>query len=225
MVFIIHQITPNPREHYQEQVEDLCKLLTDKQGKEYRYDVFRLLSIISGSIATNCFRRRGHTKFRDLDQLRSFRRFYPADLRAEQILRQLDGIYSNLASDINHLRGAVGEVFAYCICKKIHPNSGIEIQVQIDSWMSGSIDAGGCSDKRGHCIQSKCGGSVGDIVSQKKDLDKIQKLTSEKAEGFFITFVTRQAFNNLLASMGLDPQTYKVLDRSDLVQLEDILTL
>ena len=222
MVFIIHPITPNPREHYQGQVKDLCKLLIGKQGEEYRHEIFRLLCI-TGSIAIKSFSRQGHTKFRDLQQLRSFKRFYAADLTAAQILQQLDGIYANTSSDIDNLRGAIGEVFAYYICRRIHPNSGIEIRVQIDSWMSGSIDAGGCSDKRGHCIQSKCGGRVGDIGSQKLDLDKIQELTSEKAEGFFITFTTRQAFDNLLASRGLDPQTYKVLDRSDLVRLEKIL--
>jgi hypothetical protein len=222
MVFIIHPIRPNPRKHYQGQVEDLCKLLADKQGKEYRYYVFRLLCM-TGSMATKSFHREGHTTFRNLWQLRDFKKFYPADLRAEQILRQLDGIYANPADDIDQLRGAIGEVFAYFVCKKIHPNSDIEIKVQINSWISGSIDTGGCNDNRGHCIQSKCGGRVGDIVSQKQNLDKIQELTSGKAEGFFITFTSRRAFDNLLASKGLDSQTYKVLDRSDLVQLEEIL--
>jgi hypothetical protein len=222
MVFVIHPIEPNPREHYQGQVDDLCKLLTDNKGKEYRYHVFTLLCI-TGSVARKSFERQGQEKFRDLIQLRSFKRFYEIDVRALQILRELDNIYSSPVSDIDHLRGAVGEVFAYYICRKIYPNAAIEIQVEINSWTSGSIDTGGCNNEKGHCIQSKCGGILRDIAGQKLDLDKIQELTDEKAQGFFITFTSRRAFDNLLASKGLDPQTYKVLDRSDLVQIENIL--
>lgn len=222
MVFVIRPIVPNPRQHYQGQIEGLCKLLTDNKGKEYRYHVFELLCI-TGSIARKSLDKQGQEKFRDLIQLRSFRKFHAVDVRGLQILQELDNIYASPISDIDHLRGAVGEVFAYYICRKIYPNSAIEIQVEVNSWTSGSIDAGGCNNKRGHCIQSKCGGKLGDIAGQKLDLDKIQELTAEKAQGFFITLTSRKAFNNLLASNGLDPQTYKVLDRTDLVQLENIL--
>lgn len=223
MVFTIRPVLPNSRERYQRQVDDLCKLLTDNKGKEYRYHVFQLLCI-TGGVATKSLHKYGQEKFRNLTQLRTFRKFYSTDVRALQILQELDNLYSSPSNDIDHLRGAVGEVFAYHICRKLYPNSAMEIQVEIGSWTSGSVDTAGCNNKRGHCIQSKCGGMLGDnIADQKQDLDKIQELTDEKAQGFFITFTNRKAFENLLASNGLDPETYKVLDRSDLVQIESIL--
>jgi hypothetical protein len=221
LVFHIIPLRPNPREKYQRQVKKLCKLLSDKEGTQYRFQIFGLLNI-TGNQATKNFNR-GYSLFRDLPEVKRFSKYYFADLRVIAIMDELDKIYAAPSSEIDHLRGAIGEVFSYYICCKVYSKADIEVQVRIGSWTSESIDTAGCNEGRGHCIQSKCGGQLGDIDKQKQDLDKIEKLTRGIAKGLFVTFGTRQTFHNRLRFKGIDTQGYRILDRSDLGVLESIL--
>lgn len=211
-------IRPNPRRSYQNKVEDLCKLLKDEEGKEYRVSVFRLLGI-----SANTFTKLHLTHFRQCREARLFLREYPADPRALQIMDELDRLYSSPINDVDNLRGAVGEVFSFFICSKQYQNAEIEVQVEIDTWQSGSIDTAGCSKKKGHCLQSKYSMTMKDlasIVSQQSDFDKIEELTSGKAQGFFITYGHKEVFFQSLNAFGMSPTGYKVFDRSDLSVLE-----
>jgi len=92
-------------------------------------------------------------------------------------------------------------------------------------WLSNSIDVAGCSEEKGHCIQSKCTMSgIESIKKQKGELDKIEELTAGRAKGVFITFVDRGAFLQSLKIRGIDSSSYKILDRADLFVLEDRLS-
>ncbi len=219
MVFDLVPIRPNPREAYQRRVERLCNLLKDEEGSSYRVPDFQLLTI-PGTL----FCRKGFTKFRQHPQAKLFLNQHSAHVRALEILNELDAIYAGDSSEIDHLRGAVGEVFSYFICRKIYPRADIEVQVRIGVWTSGSIDAAGCSQERGHCLQSKCSLDDWDSIRrQKDDLSQIETLSGGKAEGFFITYIHRDAFYLRLTNAGLDPSEYKVLDSTDLLLLEDRL--
>lgn len=219
-VFQIIPILPNPREKYQRQVENLCKLLIDEDGKYYRVPVFLLLSLSGKS-----FQRAGHRKLRESRKARLFLRDRPADMRARNIMDELDKIYGEDPDEIDNMRGAVGEVFAYYVCRKMYQRAGIEVKVRVDTWTSGSIDAAGCSHERGHCLQSKY--SLQDwrsIIKQKRDLDQIERLTKGKAQGAFITYVERRAFDRVLRARGIDTSKYRVFDRSDMLVLEGCLS-
>lgn len=222
MVFRIIPVRPNRREVYQQQVLQLCHLLKDDEGRRYRFHVFRLLGI--PAVAMKGLRIRGLGKFREHPQAKLFLRYYPADLKALEIMSELDGIYGAPVGQIDHLRGAVGEVFSYLVCRATYRAADIEVQVQIGAWTSGSIDTAGCSHRRGHCLQSKSSSrDIRSIVSQKRDLDAIEQLTGGKANGTFVTFEDRQAFYMSLRTRGIDASTYKVLDRSDMVAMEERL--
>lgn len=120
----------------------------------------------------------------------------------------------------------MGEVFSFFICRKQYKNADIEVKVEIDSWQSKSIDTAGCSKKKGHCLQSKCSMIMKDlasIVRQKNDFDKIEVLTSGKAQGFFITYGRQEAFFQALNAFGVSPTGYNLFDRSDLLVLEQRL--
>ena len=220
MIFQIIPILPNPREKYQKQVEDLCKLLIDEDGKYYRVPVFLLLSV-SGKH----FQRTGLREFREYRKAKLFLRDHPADVRALNIMSELDRIYGVDPDKIDHLRGAVGEVFAYYVCRKIYPRADIEVRVEVGKWVSGSIDTAGCSHEKGHCLQSKY--SAQDwrsIIEQKRDLDEIERLTKGKAQGAFITYMERGAFDIVLRARGVDTSKYRVFDRSDMLVLEECLS-
>jgi len=217
MVFDLIPIRPNPREQYQNQVEALCQLLKDEKGSIYRVPVFTSLLTIPGS----SFKRRGYKRFRDHPQAKRFLRLYRLDTMAQTIMSELDKIYDKDPNEIDHLRGAVAEVFSYFICRKTYPKTDIEVQVKIGSWVSGSIDTAGCSNERGHCIQSKCSLEAWkSIINQKRDFDQIETLTKGKAEGVFVTFVDRGAFFTRLRNAGLNPDEFSVWDRADLFVLE-----
>ena len=220
MVFEIIPICPNPRDKYQEQVENLCKLLIDEDGKYYRVSVFLLLSLSGKS-----FQRAGHRKFRESRKARLFLHDHPADIRALNIVSELDKIYGVDPDEIDNIRGAVGEVFAYYVCRKIHQKSGIEVKVTVGTWISGSIDAAGCSHERGHCLQSKYSlHEWRSIIEQKRDLGEIERRTKGKAQGAFITYVERGAFDRVLGARGTDTSKYRVFDRSDMLVLEECLS-
>jgi len=224
MVFDIIPVRPNGREQYQNRVSALCALLIDDTGKRYRTRVFRLLTL-SGNQASRLLKSTANMVFRDHPYARSFLRDYPADVRAQEIMSELDSLYSGPEDEIDHLRGAVGEVFSYLLCQKVHLRADIEVKVRINAWTSDSIDAAGCSRRRGHCFQSKCSGhDPASIAQQKADLDAIEQLTAGKAEGFFVTFVDLRGFFGSLRSSGIDPTGYKVLDRTELAAAERRLT-
>lgn len=217
----IRPIRPNPRRLYQNKVENLCKLLKDEEGKEYRVSVFRLLGI-----SANTFSKSRLTHFRQHREARLFLREHQLDIRALQIMDELDRLYSSPINDVDNLRGAVGEVFSFFICRKQYNNADIEVQVEIDSWQSKSIDTAGCSKKKGHCLQSKYSmtmKNLASIVNQKSDFDKIEELTSGKAQGFFITYGRQEVFFQSLNAFRVNPTGYKVFDRSDLLVLEQRL--
>jgi len=219
MVFQIIPIRPNPRGKYQKQVENLCKLLRDGVGTYYRASVFSLLTLRGAN-----FIRSGRHRFSELHRARLFLRDHPADERAINIVNELDKIYASNPAEIDNLRGAVGEVFAYFICRKIYPKADIEVQVRIGDWTSRSIDTAGCSHKKGHCLQSKFTlQDLNSIIQQKLDFDEIEKLTKNKAQGAFVTYVDRRAFYLLLRSNGINPSEYRVFDRVDLNRLETCL--
>ena len=226
MVFQIIPIRPNPRKRYHDQVEDLCILLKDRDGMRYRRGVFLLLGI-SAKQALKTFQKRGARKFREHPEAKQFLRRNPADLKAQEIMNALDIIYGADPNEIDHLRGAVGEVFSYFILRKIYSKTDIEVQIQIDTWTSNSIDVAGCDNKRGHCLQSKCSpyapDAIDSILEQKEDLDKIEKLTSGKAEGAFITFEEQDGFCARLRSKAINTDTYKVFGRTELAALEQLL--
>lgn len=222
MVMRILAIRPNPRELYQKQVASLCNLLKDKEGRDYRVSVFRLLTISAKNFVNS-----GCSRFRQHPRARHFLHEYPADTRALEIMDEIDTLYSAPLNKIDQLRGAVGEVFSYFICRKLYNNADIEVKVEIDAWLSKSIDTAGCTHKRGHCLQSKYSMSdLRSVVEQKSDFDAIEQLTSGKAQCFFITYVNRAAFLQSLNIAGIDPTEYtdKVFDRSDLLVLEERLT-
>jgi len=216
MVFDLIPVRPNPREDYQKRVEKLCNLLKDEDGSTYRVDVFTLLTI-SGTT----FSKKPFIKFRKHPQAEWFLSVYHSDVRALEIMDELDKIYGADPGEIDHLRGAVGEVFSFFICRKVYPKAGMEVKIRIGTWTSGLIDAAGCSQKRGHCLQSKASLRYwNSIFSQKKDLDRIEKLTAGKAQGAFITYENREVFYRRLRNAGFNPSEYKVLDRWDLSALE-----
>lgn len=219
MVFDIIPILPNPRDKYQKQVKNLCKLLFDKDGEYYRAPVFRLLSLDGKK-----FQRSGHRKFSEFKRAKLFLRDHFADTKALNIMTELDKIYVGDPGEIDNVRGAVGEVFAYYVCRKLYRKVGIEVKVIVGTWTSGSIDTAGCSHEKGHCLQSKCSlQDLPSIIEQKRDLDKIERLTKRKAQGAFFTYVNREAFYMLLRNIGVDPTKYTVLDRRDLLVLEERL--
>lgn len=219
MVLQILPIRPNSREPYQNQVINLCNLLKDEDGRVYRIGVFRLLTI-----SARAFGKSGWSRFRQHPHAKYFLREHPADIRALQIMDELDKLYSAPTNKIDHLRGAVGEIFSYFICRKIYNNANIEIQVKINTWLSKSIDTAGCTQKKGHCLQSKYTMSdLGSILEQKSDFDMIEQLTAYKAQGIFITYVDRAAFFQSLSIADIDSVGYKVFDRSDLLVLEERL--
>jgi hypothetical protein len=220
-VFEITPILPNPREKYQKQVESLCKLLIDEDGKYYRVPVFLLLTT-----TRKRFQRMRARRFSQCHSAKVFLRDHPADIRALNIIRELDKVYGSDPDEIDNVRGAVGEVFAYYVCRKLYRKVGIEVKVTVGTWTSGSIDTAGCSHEKGHCLQSKC--SLGEqglssIIGQKRDLDKIERLTKGKAQGAFFTYAKREAFYMLLRNIRVDPSKYTVFDRGDLLVLEERL--
>jgi hypothetical protein len=134
---------------------------------------------------------------------------------------ELDQLYGAPLTEVDHLRGAVGEVFSYFICRKVYNNADIEVRVKIGAWISDSVDTAGCNQRKGHCLQSKHSMTdLRSIIHQKRDLDRIEHLTKQKAQGYFITYMNRKAFFESLHAVGLDPSGYKVFDRADLFVLE-----
>lgn len=228
MVFQIIPIRPNPRKQYHDQVEELCRLLKDSDGMRYRRGIFLLLGI-SAKQVLKTFQRTGTSKFRETTQAKLFLRNHPADIKALEIMDELDTIYAAPPDKIDNLRGAVAEVFSFFICRKVYVEANIEVQVQIDTWTSNSIDVAGCNYKGGHCLQSKCSasapGAVDSILIQKCDLDQIEELTAGKAVGAYITFVEQDGFFAHLRSKGINTDTYTVFGRTDLAVLEQRLSL
>ena len=219
MVFNIVRVRPNDRTKYQKRVDKLCTLLKDDTGRPYRLHVFILLTI-SGEL----FKRTLSNNFRDHPQARLFIKLYPASIRVRDIMVELDNIYAGDADDIDNLRGAVGEVFAYFICRKLYPRSDIEVKVEIGKWISGQIDTAGCNDQAGYCLQAKCSPkNLQSVVNQKRELAKIERLTIGKGKGAFITFVDRKEFNARLDSAGIKSSDYRIFDRTDLAALEQRL--
>jgi hypothetical protein len=223
VLFQIIPIRPNPRQNYQDKVKTLCILLLGDDSKKFRYGVFRLLGI-PATLATKTLQKNGSAKFREHPQAKLFLHDHPADVTAIKIMNELDKIYGAPMNEIDHLRGAVGEVFSYLICKKVYANVDIEIQVQIDAWKSESIGVAGCHRRRGHCLQSKCSSAdFSSIVRQHSDFEKIENLTKDKAECRFVTYTDQRAFHQVLQNRGIDPKSYKVFGRTDLVDLEQYL--
>lgn len=96
--------------------------------------------------------------------------------------------------------------------------------VKIESWESGSIDTAGCSNRKGHCIQSKSSPrDIGSIMRQKGDFDIIFTRTGGKAKGAFVTYSEKGNFEQFLNVNGIDPNECTVYGRTDLVNLEDRL--
>lgn len=220
MLFDLISVCPNDREPYQKRVEKLCNLLKDSKGSVFRVPVFILLTISGISFSNQSF-----TKFRDHPQAKWFMKLHRLDPMAHAIIDELDNIYAETPNEIDNLRGAVGEVFSYFICRKVFVRAGIEVNVKIANWTSRQIDAAGCSDEMGYCLQSKCSPkNLRSIVIQKRDLDKIEQLTSGRGKGAFITFVDRRQFQARLNSVGIDPSKYRVFDRVDLAVLEQRLS-
>lgn len=219
MLFNLVRVRPNDREKYQKRVEKLCTLLKDETGSVYRLPVFILLTIHG-----RLFKRTTCKYFHDHPQARLFMKLHPADIRVKDIMAELDDIYTQDADEIDNLRAAVGEVFSYFICRKIYPRADIEVQVEIDKWISHPIDSVGCSDEVGSCLQAKCSPkNLQSIVSQKRELDKIEQLTVGKGKGAFITFVDRKEFNTRLDGAGIKSSGYRIYDRTDLAALEQRL--
>lgn len=115
MVMEIIAIRPNNREGYQDRVKNLCELLKDKDNKFYRFGVFLLLSMPAKAL-----KRRRSRKIRDCLPAKYFLDAHPADVKAIQLMNELDDIYEEGRSEneTDDLRGAVGEVFAHLILKK-----------------------------------------------------------------------------------------------------------
>jgi hypothetical protein len=219
MVFEIIPTRPNPRDKYQKQVKNLCKLLFDEDGEYYRVPVFLLLAVDGRH-----FQKAGHQKFRELRRAKLFLRNNPGDRKAINIMSELDKIYVGDPGEIDNMRGAVGEVFAYYVCRRVYPRADIEVQVKVGTWTSGSIDTAGCSHEKGHCLQSKCSlQNLQSIIGQRSDLDEIERRTKGKAQGAFLTFVGRETFYMLLRHIKEDPTKYTVFDRRDLLVLEERL--
>jgi hypothetical protein len=219
LVFEIIPIRPNPRDKYQKQVKNLCKLLFDEDGEYYRAPVFRLLSLDGKK-----FQRAGHQKFSDLRRAKLFLRDHSADTKALDIMTELDKIYGGEPGEIDNMRGAVGEVFAYYVCRKLYQKVDIEVKVTVGTWTSGSVDTAGCGHEKGHCLQSKCSlQDLPSIIGQKRDLDEIERLTKGKAQGAFLTYMSRGGFYMRLRNIGVNPSEYTVFDRADLLLLEERL--
>ncbi len=221
-LFEILPIQPNPRQKFQQEVLSLCQFLARRDGFPYRYEVFSLL-LISG----HSFKQRNYRTFKQHPQAQRFLRMHIADVTAIAIMDELDKIYGRAdENEIDHLRGAVGEVFAYMICRRKHRKAALEAKVKIDKWTSESIDAVGCSAESGHCLQSKYSPRQWDVVlRQQKDLESIETLTQGRAVGAFIVYGDRRGFNLQLIDAGLDPSSVKVFDRQDLINLEGCIAV
>lgn len=219
MLFNIISISPNDRETYQKRVQSLCEILKNKDGQIYRNQVFMLLTISGQAFSAGRYK-----KFSEHPRARLFMKQFPIDLTAIAIMGHLDDIYSEDTNTIDNLRGAVGEVFSYLICQKLYKKSAIEAMVEIRKWQSNPIDAVGCSEDSGYCLQSKCSArDLSSIKKQNDELIKIEELTSEKGKGAFISFIDRRSFRLRLTNIGEDPDEYIVFDRTDLVNLETSL--
>ena len=222
MLFQIIPQNPNPREKYQKTVEDLCILLANKKGQNYRTGVFVLLTL-SGNQYQRQAKKYRFSHFKDSIEARRFLKNFQADVTALKIVYELNVVYSNSdADEIDHLRGAILEVFSYLICNKLFTISDKEVQIQIGKWISStSIDSAGCSDKKGCCFQGKASSEWWhSIEEQGYDLKQIENLTSGKALGAFITFESAEVFQQHLIAKGLNQEDYRVFGRYQMAEFE-----
>jgi hypothetical protein len=224
MIFQLIPVKRNAQRKYQKNgsVIALCELLKDKKYAGYRSQVFRLLMTTARQ-----FQKSRLTRFRDLPQSQQFLRNYQVDPIALQIMTYLDNVYSGTTNETNRLRAAIGEMFCYSICKKVCTKAEIEVQVQIGSWVSRDpIDAAGCTEKWGWCLESKVTVNKYGIAAtqnQKNQLDTIEQLTNGDGKGAFFVYGYKNSLLNLLDDSGFDSGSYRVFDRGDSTSIERLL--
>lgn len=222
MLFEIIRQRPNPREGCQKDVEDLCRLLVDKKGQSYRNNVFGLL-ILTGNRYRKQVQKYSLKRLHDSIEGRQFRRCFPADAKALEILNELDAVYSGDDVDaIDDRRGAILEVFSYLMCRKIFMIADIEIKIKIEDWISTtSIDSAGCNKRKGCCFQGKATSEWWEsIKEQVKDLNTIESLTGGRSICAFLTFQSIEAFHQHLIAKGLNKDDYRVFGRYQMADFE-----
>lgn len=228
-LFQIIPLKPNPREQFHKKVEDLCKLLNDDEGKNYRVSVFQILGVVSGKTFEKRKTRYNLNSIREYNEAKHFLKTFVADVRALEIMTELEKIYDGDVDQIDHLRGAVGEVFAYHMCRKVYQQNGIEAKVGINGWASNPIDAVGCNDKNGFCLQCKASltgwGRAQtklwiSMQKQEREMENIREKTSHRARCAFLTYLNRASFDLLVSEVGGNSEDYNIFDRSDLCVLE-----
>lgn len=216
----------NPRAHWQSAVEKLCKTLAKSENASYRGLVFRLIQQWEGKQ----YKRLGAAEYLSSRPARIFIKMFPVDIRAREILNQIATIYDNRSeNETNDLRGAVGEVYAFIMCKRVYPKyHGIEVCPVINSYTCADpIDAVGycladnyCLDK-GHCLQSKIGSfNKESTLRQKNTFDEIERLTNNKIACLFFTFLDDSAIKQRFRLNRIDPKGYNFFSLQDMLLLE-----
>jgi hypothetical protein len=224
LLFTILKIK-NTRQEYQDSVENLCSLLADKKGQGYRSEVFGLL-MLTGSRYLKQINKYGFDSLKETFEARQFKRCFPADVIALNILNELDTLYnSDNQNIIDDRRGAVLEVFSYLVCKKLFSIADKEVKIKIGDWISEkSIDSAGCSKNRGCCFQGKATSNwqAESIIAQGTELNHIANVTANKATCGFLTFQSEDAFYQVLASKGLNKNDYIVFGRYQMEHFESV---
>lgn len=157
--------------------------------------------------------------------VRHFLRQFQADVTAMQIVQMLSTLYDHRdAHEINHLRGAIGEVYAFLMCQRVYPKyNGLEVCLVVDCQVfANPIDAVGYNDIKGHCLQSKIG--YFDKLSterQKTTFDIIESLTKNSMECRFFTLLEDRDIERVFRLRGIDSTSYKFFSLPDMLVLED----